>query len=143
MYFNIKTLRLVYYAIFVSNLCDASLVWAQNTNSVKRIRLLQKNPSECSFKAEIPIQVLYLKCPKFFSPLIRQPLKSAFLLANLRLANQKEALQIKDGQMLVILKYPLSVLKPILDFNICKFSICLESLTKLPSKCYISSVKSK
>ena len=28
-------------------------------------------------------------------------------------------------------------------FNVCKFNICLESLEKLPSKCYISSVESK
>ena len=78
---DIKTLRSVYYAIFESHVCYVSLVWAKNTNSVKRLQLSQKNPSECSFKVEIPIQVLYLKCKK--SPLIRQPLKSAFLLANL------------------------------------------------------------
>ena len=39
---DIKTLRSVYYAIFESHLCYASLVWAQNTNSVKRLYLLQK-----------------------------------------------------------------------------------------------------
>ena len=39
---DIKTLRSVYYAIFESHLCYASLLWAQNTNSVKRIHLLQK-----------------------------------------------------------------------------------------------------
>ena len=39
---DIKTLRSVYYAIFESHLCYASLVWAQNTNSVKRLHLLQK-----------------------------------------------------------------------------------------------------
>ena len=36
---DIKTLRSVYYAIFESHLCYASLVWAQNTNSVKRLHL--------------------------------------------------------------------------------------------------------
>ena len=35
-------MRSVYYAIFESHLCYASLVWAQNTNSVKRLHLLQK-----------------------------------------------------------------------------------------------------
>ena len=44
--FDIKTLRSVYYAIFESHLCYASLVWAQNTNSVTRLHLLQKNFSE-------------------------------------------------------------------------------------------------
>ena len=39
---DIKTLRSVYYAIFESHLCYASLVWAQNLNSVKRLYLLQK-----------------------------------------------------------------------------------------------------
>ena len=39
---DIKTLRSVYYAIFESHLCYASLVWVQNTCSVKRLHLLQK-----------------------------------------------------------------------------------------------------
>ena len=39
---DIKTLRSVYCSIFESHLCYASLVWAQNTNSVKRLHLLQK-----------------------------------------------------------------------------------------------------
>ena len=72
---DIKTLRSVYYAKFEYHLCYASLVWAQNTNPVKRLYLLQK-----SF---IPIEVLCLKCPKFLSALIRQLLKTAFLLVNL------------------------------------------------------------
>ena len=38
---DIKTLRSVYYAIFESHLCYALLVWAQYTNSVKRLHLLQ------------------------------------------------------------------------------------------------------
>ena len=41
---DIKTLRSVYYAIFESHLCYASLAWAQKTNSVKRLHLLQKKP---------------------------------------------------------------------------------------------------
>ena len=39
---DIKTLRSVYYAIIEPHLCYASLVWAQNTNSVKRLHLLEK-----------------------------------------------------------------------------------------------------
>ena len=38
--FDINTLRSVYYDIFESHLCYASLVLAQNTNSVKRLHLL-------------------------------------------------------------------------------------------------------
>ena len=44
-----KTLRSVYYAIFESHLCYASLVWAQNTNSVKRLHLLQKKSLRIMF----------------------------------------------------------------------------------------------
>ena len=39
---DVKTLRSVCYAIFESHLCHASLVLAQNTNSVKRLHLMQK-----------------------------------------------------------------------------------------------------
>ena len=50
---------------------------------LKGFTYYRKNSSECSFKTEIPVQVLYLTCPKFLSRLIRQPLKTAFLLASL------------------------------------------------------------
>ena len=43
---DIKTLSSVYCAISESYLCYGSLVWTQNTNSVKRLHLLQKNCSE-------------------------------------------------------------------------------------------------
>ena len=46
---DIKTLRSVYYAIFEPHLCYASLVWAQNTNSVKRLHLLQKKSLRLMF----------------------------------------------------------------------------------------------
>ena len=40
---DIKSLRPVYYATFESHLYYASLVWAQNTDPVKRLHLLQKS----------------------------------------------------------------------------------------------------
>ena len=46
---DIKTLRSVYYPIFESHLCYASLVWAQNTNSVKMLHLLQKKSLRLMF----------------------------------------------------------------------------------------------
>ena len=46
---DIKTLRSVHYAIFESRLCHASLVWAQNTNSVKRLHLLLKTSLRIMF----------------------------------------------------------------------------------------------
>ena len=46
---DIKTLRSVYYAIFESHLCYASLVWAQSNISVKRLHLLQKKSLRLMF----------------------------------------------------------------------------------------------
>ena len=46
---DIKALRSVYYAIFESHLCYASLVWAQHTNSVKRFHLFQKKSLRIMF----------------------------------------------------------------------------------------------
>ena len=45
----ITTLRLVYYAIFKSHLYYASLVLGQNTNPVKRLCLLQKTSIRIMF----------------------------------------------------------------------------------------------
>ena len=79
-------------------------------------------------KAKISTQNHYLKIPKFLSPFIRQPLKTAaFLLANLdrdyyhlsSLAGSDvlltHTLMILDGQILVILVNTLPVLKPTVD----------------------------
>ena len=43
---HMKTLSSVYCAIFEFHLCYASLFWAQNFNSVKRLHLLKKNSSK-------------------------------------------------------------------------------------------------
>ena len=48
---DIKTLRSVYYAIFESHLCYVSLVWAKNTNSVKRLQLSQKKSLRMFFQS--------------------------------------------------------------------------------------------
>ena len=81
------------------------------------------------FKAKISTQNHYLKTPKFLSPFIRQPLKTAFLLANLdrgyyqlsSLAGSDVLLthtfMILDGQILVILINTLAVLKPTVDIQ--------------------------
>ena len=46
---DIKTLRSVYCAIFESHLYYASLAWAQDSNSVKRLHLLQKKSLRLMF----------------------------------------------------------------------------------------------
>ena len=68
--------------------------------------------------------VLYLKCSKFLSSLIRQPLTTALLLANLEKSYcllssitgsnflLSHTLMILDGQILVFLKYLLTLRKP-------------------------------
>ena len=63
---DIKTLRAVYYALFESHLYSALRLWAQNTNSVKRLHLLWRKSLRiiCSFKVEIPIQETHLKFSK-------------------------------------------------------------------------------
>ena len=52
---NIKTLRSTYYAICEYHLCHVSLVWAQNTNSVKRLHLLKKTSLRITYKVAIKI----------------------------------------------------------------------------------------
>ena len=44
-YVDIKTLKSIYHAVFESHLSYASLVWTQNSSSVKRLHILQKNHS--------------------------------------------------------------------------------------------------
>ena len=73
---DLKTLRSVYNAMLH---CFGRKALIQ----LKGCIYYRKNPSECSFKAEIPTQVLYLSSQKILSTLIRQSLKTAFLLANL------------------------------------------------------------
>ena len=48
-YVNIKTLKLIYYAIFESHLSYSSLVQAQNPSSFRRLHVLPKNHSDYIF----------------------------------------------------------------------------------------------
>lgn len=63
--------------IFESCFCYASLVCSQNTNSIKRLHLIQKK-SLISFKAAVPTKCLYLKCPQYLRPLYIIPRKLHF-----------------------------------------------------------------
>ena len=45
-YVNQKVLRSIYFAIFDSHLNYANLIWAQNSNAIQQIIILQKKPSE-------------------------------------------------------------------------------------------------
>ena len=61
---GIKTLRSIYHAIFESHLSYASLAWAQNSSSVKRLNILQKKINQTNvyfFKIETLTQVLFPK----------------------------------------------------------------------------------
>ena len=65
-YVGIKTLKSIYHAIFESHLSYASLLWAQNSSSLKRLYILQKkNHSGCFFKTKMLTQILFSKTQKF------------------------------------------------------------------------------
>ena len=71
---DIKTLRLWGQStiLYLSPICAMLHLFEHETLiQLKGFTYYRKNPSEyCSSKLELPIQVLYLKCPKFLSPLI-------------------------------------------------------------------------
>ena len=52
-------------------------------------------------------------------------------------------LMILDGQILIMLKYPVTVLKTIVHNHCLYANHCLASFTKLPSYCQISLVENK
>ena len=58
-----KTLKSIYYAIFEPNLCNSSLVWAQNSNSSKRL---------CFAKKSLRI-IYFVNQNAHTSPLFREP----------------------------------------------------------------------
>ena len=130
---DVKTSSSVYYAIFESHLCYASLVWAQNPNSVKRLikrHLLHKKSLRISFCQSRhshtgPLFKLY-KILKSFDKttlentiLIGKSLKRLCFLSSIAGTNFLliHTLMILDRQILVILKYPLTVLKPMVDIQ--------------------------
>ena len=55
---NITILKTIYFAIFVSHINYANLVWAQNSNAMSRIIKLQKRLLQ-KFQSRNSIQVLY------------------------------------------------------------------------------------
>ena len=89
----------------------------------------RKKPSECFLRVKIPTAVFYLMTPKFASPLIRLPLKTAFSFANISrgywhlssIAGSNFPLNITltvpDGQILVTSKYPYTELKPMVNIQ--------------------------
>ena len=126
---DIKTLRSVYYAIFESHLCYASLVWAQNTNSVKRLHLLKKKSLRIMFfqsrnshagplfkvsKILKPFDKTALENCIFIGKSLKGLLRFSIAGSNFLLSH---TLMILHGQTLVILKYPLTILKPMTDIQ--------------------------
>ena len=89
----------------------------------------RKKPSGSFLRVKIPIAGFYLKTPKFASPLIRLPLKTAFSFANISrgywhlssIAGSNFPLNITltvpDGQILVTSKYPYTELKPMVNIQ--------------------------
>ena len=131
---DIKTLRSVYYAIFESHLFYASLVWAQNSNSVKRRPLLQKKSIRTMFfQSRNSHTGPLFKVSKSFD---ETALENFIFISKSLKGLLPSIFNSLDGLILVIFLLLYQNLCQI--FNVCKCNICLKSFTKLPSKCYIS-----
>ena len=58
---NVNTLKTIYYAIFDSHINYAHVIWAQNSNAVNRMSILQKKalrtisfqPRDCHYKPSV------------------------------------------------------------------------------------------
>ena len=122
---DINTLRSVYCAIFESHLCYASLVWARNTNSVKRLRFLKKKSLRITlFPSRNSHTWPLFKLSKFLKSFDKTALEKCIFISkslngllpsifnNWFKFSLRHALMILDGQILLILKYALTVLKP-------------------------------
>ena len=125
---RIKTLRSSYNVIFESHLCYASLVYFQNTNSVKRLHVLQKKIIQNNFlsKLEFPhwpfILFKFSKILEFFDKTALENcngycLPSSIAASNFLLSHTLRVRVLLDGQYLVILKYPLTILKAMFDIQ--------------------------
>ena len=116
---DIKTLKSVYYAIFESHLWYASLAWLQNTSSVKRLHLLQKKSLRLMFFQVSKILKSFDKTALENCIFISKSLKGYCLLFSITGSNclLSHTLMILDGQILVILKYPPTILKRMVDIQ--------------------------
>ena len=113
---DITTLWPVYYAIFESHLCYASLVWAQNTNSVKRLHLLQKKSLRMFFQSRNSHTGPLFKMSNILRSFdktvlencifIKKIFKSVSLQSSITGSNflLSHTLMILDGHILVIVK---------------------------------------
>ena len=112
-------MKSVYYAMFESKICYTSLVWAQNTNSVARIHLLQKKfPRIMFFLSKNSNPDPLFKLCKILKSFKKAALQNCFFISKsyskayclLFLITRPNfgsdhTLMILDGQILVILKY--------------------------------------
>ena len=124
----ITTLRLVYYAIFKSHLYYASLVLAQNTNSVKRFRLLQKTSIRIMFfQSRNSHTCSSFKVSKILKSFDKTILENCIFISKSLIGllpsiyNNWFKFYFESHSHdtrwsnLVFLKYPLTILKPIVE----------------------------
>ena len=98
-----KTLKYYCYAIFEST----SLVWAQNTNSIKKLHLLQKKPFRIMFfQSRSSHTGPLFKVSKILKSFDKTGFENCIFIS-----------KSLKGLFLVILKYPLTVLKPMVDIQ--------------------------
>ena len=122
-------MRSVYYAIFESHLSYVSIVWTQNTNSVKRHHLLQKKYLRIMFFQSFQNfhQGLSFKVSKILKSFDKTGHVNCIFLANLSKgycllfsitgSNFPHFLIKLHGQILIILKYPYTISKPMVDIK--------------------------
>ena len=127
---NNKTLWSVCYETFESHFCFASLVWAQNTNSVKILRLLQEkvlrimlfqiqNSHTNPLFKEYKILKSFHKTPFQNCIFISKFLKGLLKLLSVAGSNSNfnYTLIIWDGHIFDTFKFLFAKLKPIVDIQ--------------------------
>ena len=113
---DIKTLKSVYYAIFKSHLCYASLVWVQNTTLFKILHLLWKRSVRIMFfRRRTSYDNTALANCIFFSKCLKGLLGSIF--NNWFKFSIKSSPHDTRWSNLVISKYTLTVLKRKMHFH--------------------------
>ena len=125
---ELKVLRSVYYVILESHLCNAALTWAQNRNSLKIFIYYRKNKI-MFFASRNSDTCPLFKVSKIFNSFDKTALNkcvfmskfwnSFCLLPSVTSSNflLSHTLMILDREILVILKYSLTILNPMVDIQ--------------------------
>ena len=128
---DMKTLNSVYYAIFEPHLSYPWLVWEHNTNSVQRLHLLQKKSLRIMlFQNRNPHTGPLFKVSKIIKSFDKTALENCIFISKslkgllpsifnnwFKFSFESYSHDTIDGQILVILKYSLTVIKTMVDIQ--------------------------